>query len=195
MGKTERGVATVAVLLFMAVGISSLLARERPPATKVLPAKVPVQAKELTVVGTLVDFQSYMTGKIKGKDPMKWSRECMRRGVPAALETGDGLIVLGLPEGKPKKLAEHAMKTVQLRGKLYEKAGLKYLEVADIRTAKPSDLKRGIEDESYEDFEDEPADHVEDDVEDDSEADQEEEPEEEPQPTPDPDEDDDDDSY
>jgi hypothetical protein len=115
-----------------------------------------VQAEDLTAVGTLVDLQSYMTGKVPRKDPTKWSRECIRRGVPAALETDGELIVLGMAKGRPAELAEYATKTVRVRGKLYEKGGVKYLEVVGIRVAKPSDHDSGLEGEAYEDLEDEP---------------------------------------
>lgn len=185
MKRTKWCVATAAVLLLTSISIGSLFAQERLRKTRADQTRTPVQAKDLAIVGKVVDLQSYMTGKIMGKDPIKWSRECVRRGIPAALETDGGLIILGVATGRPTKIAEHVMKTVHVQGKLYEKGGMKYLEVTDMKPAKLDDQKYGLFEETDEDLEDE--------MDEDVDEEQDEEPEEEPEP--DPDTDDSEDAY
>ena len=184
MKRTKWCVATAAALLLTSIGIGSLVAQERLRERKADQTEAAVQAKDLAIVGKIVDLQSYMTGKVVGKDPMKWSRECVRRGVPAALETDSGLIILGVATGRPTKIAEHVTKTVHVEGKLYEKGGIKYLEVTDMKRAKPDDEDYGLEEESDEDLEDE--------ADEDPEEEQDDEPEEEPEPDPDTDDSEDD---
>jgi hypothetical protein len=184
MKRTKRSVVMAAVLPLTLIGIGSLVAQERLREPKPDQTETDVQAKDLAIVGKIVDLQSYMTGKVVGKDPMKWSRECIRRGVPAALETETGLIILGVATGRPTKIAEHVTKTVHVEGKLHEKGGIKYLEVTNMKPAKPDDETYGLEEESNEDLEDEADEDVEEELDD--------EPQEEPEPDPDTDDSEDD---
>ena len=95
----------------------------------------PAKPQDVTLVGKVVDLQSYMSGKFTGTDPAKSTQDCIRQGVPAALETDDGLVVLGMGERGPSRtLLPLAYKRAEVKGKLYEKDGLQYL---DITSAKP----------------------------------------------------------
>jgi hypothetical protein len=95
----------------------------------------PAKARDVTLVGKVVDLQSYMSDKFAGGDPAKSTQDCIRQGVPAALETNDGLVVLGMGERGPSRtLLPLAQKRAEVKGKLYEKDGLQYL---DMISAKP----------------------------------------------------------
>lgn len=171
MTKAKWDAAALTVAIAALVGISTLFAQERPRAKPRTPPSRSTQPQEVTLSGQVVDLQCYMTGKFIGKDPEVDSRNCIRRGVPAALETENGLIVLGLAKGNSSKLAPHAMELVELRGMLYEKRGVKYLEVASIKKLKAIEQKPEPEGQ----LEEEP------------EVDPDEWPDDEPEPEPEPD--------
>jgi len=90
--------------------------------------------EEIIVVGRLVDLQSFMTGRHPGGDPKRASQQAIRSGVPAALETEDGMIVVGMGERGPARiLSPLALQQVELKGKLFEKEGLEYLDLISAR--------------------------------------------------------------
>lgn len=93
--------------------------------------------QDVVLTGKLVDLQSHMTGKTPSGDKMKAAQESIRSGVPTALETEDGLIVIGMGERGPSRLlVPLALQTVELKGKLYEKDGVQYLDLASARAIK-----------------------------------------------------------
>jgi len=155
MTKTKWIAAATTFVFVTTIGLSTLSAQERQRSRLRTPPAREAQAKDVTLSGTLVDLRCYMSGKYIGKSPEACTRDCIRRGVPAALETNDGLVVLGMARGSPAKLAAHAMKTVDVTGTLYEKRGLKYLEVTSFGKA------RGLELEPEYEYEDEPEDEPE----------------------------------
>jgi hypothetical protein len=133
-----RSISTaVALMLVATVGLTSLYAQNR---VRRQPTKPPqMQEKEVTLTGKLVDLQCYMTGKYPTKDEAECARNCLRAGVPAALETDKGLVIVGMGyRGPGHALAQHAMATVELKGKLYEKQGVKYMDVASVKVTKPA---------------------------------------------------------
>ena len=156
MTKTRWIVVTVSVVFVTAVGLSSLHAQERQRTRHRTPPTRTAEANEVTLSGTLVDLQYYMSGKFLGKSPEACARNCIRRGVPAALETDDGLIILGMAKGTSAKLAALAMKPVEATGTLYEKRGLKYLAVTSVKKLQALDRESAQEEESEEDTEPEP---------------------------------------
>lgn len=156
MTKTKWIAAATTFALVTTIGLSTLFAQERQRPRRHAPPSREAPAREVTLSGTLVDLQCYMSGKFVGKSPEACARNCIRRGVPAALETNEGLVVLGMARGNAGKLAAHAMRTVDVTGTLYEKRGLKYLEVASV--GKGRDLELGPEGE----YQDEPVDEPED---------------------------------
>ena len=114
-----------------------------------------VPPREVTVSGQVVDLQNHMTDKFASTDREQCTQTCLRAGVPAALLTEDGLIVLGKGEkGAVSVLTPLALKNVEVKGMLYERLGLRYLDIAEIKPIK-----------SMEDEEDWPGDEEEDDTE------------------------------
>lgn len=103
----------------------------RPTATAATPI-----AREVTLTGRVVDLHCFMTGQMPSADAAKCTADCIRAGVPAALETSSGLIVLGQGvNGPAKTLLPFAHQDVQVRGKLFERDGVKYLDIASMQKA------------------------------------------------------------
>jgi hypothetical protein len=91
-------------------------------------------AKEVTMTGRVVDLQCFMTGEFPSADVTKCTTDCIRAGVPAGLNTSKGLIILGQGTAGPAKiLLPFANQDVQVRGKLYEKDGSKYLDISSVQ--------------------------------------------------------------
>lgn len=110
--------------------------------------------REVTLIGKVVDLHCCMTGKFPSTDHVKCTRECIRAGVPAALETEDGLIVLGHgPKGAARTVAGLALKTVEARGKLYERHGLRYLDLTTAKALKTAE-RPGLTEDYFEEQED-----------------------------------------
>ena len=101
--------------------------------------QTPAEPEEITITGKVVDLQNFMTGNWVSSDHQKCTAECIRAGVPAALETEDGIYVLGAGRSKPwKRIAPYAFKTAEVTGRLYEKHNLRYVDVMTIRDARTS---------------------------------------------------------
>jgi hypothetical protein len=93
-------------------------------------------ARDVTLVGKIVDLHCCMTGKFPSTDQVKCTRECIRAGVPAALETEEGLIVLGQgPKGPARTIDDLAFQFAEVKGKLYERDGLRYLDLTSAKAA------------------------------------------------------------
>ena len=93
-------------------------------------------AKDATLTGRVVDLHCFMTGEMPSADPVRCTADCLRAGVPAGLETDTGLVVLGQGvQGPAKALVPFAFKTVEISGKLHERDGVRYLDIASIRPA------------------------------------------------------------
>lgn len=104
---------------------STLLAVGRPKQPK---------PEEVTLVGLVVDLQSYMTEKCSNDDYTKCTRDNIRGGVPAALETDDGLVIVGMGDKGPARLlVPLAYQNAEVTGVLYEQDGLMYI---DMKSAK-----------------------------------------------------------
>jgi len=129
------------VVAAMIVGGSSLLAGGEK--------NKPVKSEDVTLVGKVVDLQSFMTGKSTNHDPLRAAQEYIRQGVPAALETDEGLIVIGMGERGPgRTLMPLALKEVEVKGKLYEKDGVRYLDMVSAALVEETD--EAVEDEGEE---------------------------------------------
>ena len=119
--------------------------------------KKPVKPEDVTLVGKIVDLQSFMTDKSTGADPVRATQDCIRQGVPAALETEEGLIVLGMGERGPSRtLIPLALKKVEVKGKLYEKDGLQYLDMASATLVKEKEEAEESEGDEEHEGEEEP---------------------------------------
>jgi hypothetical protein len=88
-------------------------------------------AAEKSFTGKLTDLHCFMTG---AKDDAK-AGECLKAGVPAVLEVGKDVYILSKGAKGAGEFAAMAGKEVEVKGKVFEKAGLKYIDVSAV-TAK-----------------------------------------------------------
>jgi hypothetical protein len=113
-----------------------------------------VPPRDVTLTGKVVDLQCFMTGKYASSDQEKCTRDCIRAGVPAALQTEEGLIVIGHGEKGPQKIiAPFAYQEVELKGKLFQRHGLQYI---DVTSAKAVETMEAEEEEGYDPWTPEP---------------------------------------
>jgi hypothetical protein len=123
---------TVAIVGLAALAIclvpSFMAAQEKGPAA-------PPPAKEVTLTGKVTDLHCFMAGcPATEKDPVKCSKDCIEKGVPAVLETDKGIVILGKGmEGAGKLFAPLAGQQAEAKGKVYDKAGVKYMDVTEIK--------------------------------------------------------------
>ncbi|MHC5108740.1 MAG: hypothetical protein ACYTHJ_02535 [Planctomycetota bacterium] len=90
--------------------------------------------RDAKLVGRIVDMHSVMTGKFESEDKMRATRRSIMNGVPAVLETDDGVVVIGEGyRGPQDTIGKLAFQRVELHGKVYERFGIRYI---DIRSAK-----------------------------------------------------------
>jgi hypothetical protein len=109
------------------------------------------------MTGRVVDLHCYMTGQYESTDHAKCTAECIRNGVPAGLETEKELFLLGQgTKSAAKTLEPLAFQQAEIRGKVYEKNGVKYLDVISAKKKAPE--PEFEEDEDYEEYEPEPDD-------------------------------------
>ncbi len=114
--------------LVAVVGVTSLHADGRRGAPR---------PEEVTLIGQLVDLQTYMTEKCSGEDFARCTRDNIRAGVPAALVSDDGLIVIGTSDKGPARLLlPLAYQEVEMNGMLYDKDGLLYIDMASVKVYK-----------------------------------------------------------
>jgi hypothetical protein len=105
--------------------------------------------RNVTLTGKIVDLHSYMTDKSASGDLVRSARARIQAGVPAALEAADGLVIVGQGSKGPRKTLERlAFQQVELKGRLYERGGLRYI---DISSAKPAKAVREPADEEQND--------------------------------------------
>jgi hypothetical protein len=97
-----------------------------------------IAPRDVTLTGKIVDVHSFMTEKYESTDKARCTRDCIRAGVPAALDTEDGLILIGEgAKGTARTLMPLAFQTVELKGRLYEKHGLRYIDMTSAKAATP----------------------------------------------------------
>ncbi len=114
----------------------------------------PGPAREVTLTGRIVDLHGFVTGEYRTANRAECTAACIRDGVPAGLETRNGVVVLGQGmTGPTKTLLPHAYQEVDVTGKLYRKGGLRYLDITSVSA--PS-KERPAEPEPEEEDEPEP---------------------------------------
>ncbi len=95
-----------------------------------------IKPKEVTVTGRVVDLHCLMTGTWMSADHAKCTADCIRAGVPAALETKDGIYVLGtFNRNVSEALLPFAFKMTEVSGNVYEKHNIRYLDFKTIKEA------------------------------------------------------------
>lgn len=94
-------------------------------------------SRNASVRGFVVDLYSYMTGVESDEAAVKISRKLIRGGVPVALVTNEGLVILGQGKRSPARLVEvFAHQNIWAKGRLYEKNGVRYLDLRSARAAR-----------------------------------------------------------
>lgn len=131
------------IMFILATAIVPIFAGDQPEKAAAREKKSP-PGKEMTLVGKIVDLQNYMSGQYSSDDKAKCTADAIKAGVPVAIESATGMVVIGEGSTSPSKtFAPLAMKRVQITGKFYEKGGLKYIDVANAReaTVDPKDVE------------------------------------------------------
>jgi len=136
-----RNLASLLVVALTLVAVTSFVAvaQDKPAGAQPPPAA----GKDVTMVGKLMVVPTFMMEPGK-HDPVKCG-EAMKAGAPVALETPTGLILLGKGAKGMGEFAAMAHEEVEVKGKLFEKGGLKYIDVAAIAkkgAAKPAEMKK-----------------------------------------------------
>ena len=102
--------------------------------------------KDVTMAGMITDLHSYATGE---SQPTRAVQRLIRGGMPAVLETDKGPILLGsVSKQYRKELLKLVHEDVEVEGKLYEKRGLRYLDIIAMGLADSGDYE--YEDEEVE---------------------------------------------
>lgn len=102
----------------------------------------PARPKMVTLTGVLVDVYSYMTAppprdERAAEELDKVVKDSLKNGVPACIETDDGLYILGKGVKAPiEQVVPLANREVEVRGKMYEKGGVHYVDIVSIRAVK-----------------------------------------------------------
>ncbi|UCC30062.1 MAG: hypothetical protein JSU86_17925 [Phycisphaerales bacterium] len=109
--------------------------------------KVP-PPRDVTLTGKIVDLHSFMTDKFESSDHVRCTQRCIQAGVPAALATEDELIIIGEGQkGPARTIAPLAFRYAELKGKLYERKGIKYIDVASVKAAKDPESEEDMEED------------------------------------------------
>lgn len=133
-----------AAVLASTLGLSSLMAQpDRNPRPDETPGLDKDKTKQVSLTGTIIDLHEFMT-----KDEMGGAKMPAVRGGAQpdeqifALQSNRGLVILGAANGQmPGELTrgggagmgvDKTKSEVEVTGKLYEKEGIKYLEVVSV---------------------------------------------------------------
>jgi len=104
-----------------------------PQAARPTPPTAERPAREITLTGRVVTVQAYMAPSPGSADPTRAIADSLRAGGAAALESPMGLVILGQGNtGAMRLLLALAGEQVEAHGKLFEKGGVKYLDLDDI---------------------------------------------------------------
>lgn len=126
------------------VGLWTASGQVRGQATEKRPAKTGAvrpptvgerPPKEVTLAGRVVSLHQYMTGR-DSPDTAKAMADGIRAGGAAALETPSGLVIVGQGNTSAiRVLLPLAYQQVEAHGKLYEKGGVKFLDLDTVHAA------------------------------------------------------------
>jgi hypothetical protein len=92
------------------------------------------QGGETTVTGEVLDMGCYLDHGAMGEKHAKCAATCIESGLPVGLKGADGKTYLLIGDHKPmnKELAEHAAKTITVKGKLVSRDGINMIANAQI---------------------------------------------------------------
>ena len=89
---------------------------------------------EVTVKGEVLDMACYLDHGAKGDKHAQCAQTCIESGLPVGIKGEDGKTYLLIGDHKPlnKQLAEHAGKTITVKGKLANRDGINMIANAEI---------------------------------------------------------------
>jgi hypothetical protein len=89
---------------------------------------------EVTVKGEVLDMACYLDHGAKGEKHAQCAQTCIESGLPVGIKGEDGKTYLLIGDHKPlnKTLAEHAGKTITVKGKLASRDGINMIANAEI---------------------------------------------------------------
>lgn len=89
---------------------------------------------DVTVTGEVLDMACYIDHGASGEKHAGCAKMCIESGLPVGIKATDGKTYLLIGEHKPinKELAEHAAKTITVKGKLVERDGFRMIANAEI---------------------------------------------------------------
>jgi hypothetical protein len=92
---------------------------------------------EMTIQGEILDMACYVSHEAKGPDHAGCAKRCVKAGQPMGLLAEDGTVYLlyaSHEDGSAfEKTKEHAGENVEVTGVLATQAGIKGLEVHDVK--------------------------------------------------------------
>ena len=99
-----------------------------------------VEGKEVTITGHVIESFCYITMNMVGQKHKKCAKMCAEKGISLGiLEKGTDLIYLAFPEGHGnpnEKLMAFIEEDVKVTGKLWEKGGLKAIQIQKVEKVK-----------------------------------------------------------
>ena len=118
----------LSVMIVAALSSARLLLADEHPAT---PAATP---PVVTVTGEVLDMACYLDHGAHGEKHAGCAKTCIESGLPVGIKSSDGKVYLIIGEHKPlnKELAEHAAKTITIKGKLVSRDGISMIANAEI---------------------------------------------------------------
>lgn len=92
------------------------------------------KAETTTVKGEVLDMVCYLDHGAHGDKHAECAKTCIESGTPVGIKGEDGKVYLIIGEHKPmnKELAEHAAKTITVKGKVVSRDGVNLIENAQI---------------------------------------------------------------
>jgi type 1 fimbria pilin len=89
---------------------------------------------EVTVKGEVLDMACYLDHGAHGDKHAQCATTCIESGLPVGIKGADGKTYLIIGDHKPmnKELAEHAAKTITVKGKLVSRDGINMIANAQI---------------------------------------------------------------
>jgi hypothetical protein len=96
--------------------------------------------EKASVTGEVIDSACYLKSGAKGADHAKCAAACAKNGIPLALLTDDGKVVM-IASSKDAEsgnalLTDHIAKKVTVEGTWYEKGGAKVLYIDKVTASK-----------------------------------------------------------
>jgi len=88
----------------------------------------------VTVTGEVLDMACYLDHGAHGEKHAGCAKTCIESGLPVGIKSNDGKVYLVIGEHKPlnKELADHAAKTITIKGKLVTRDGISMIANAEI---------------------------------------------------------------